>query len=43
MLPDEQSKAFGRFYMSARRNEIPDEKTTLLIHFASAMALGCYP
>jgi hypothetical protein len=31
------------FYDSARRNEILDERTTVMLHLASAMALGCYP
>jgi len=43
MLPREQRVAFDRFEKSARRNEILDPKTTLLLHFASASALGCYP
>lgn len=43
MLPREQREAFARFYKSARRNDILDPKTTLLIHFASAMAVGCSP
>ena len=43
MLPRKQKAAFGRFYKSARGNEILDPKTTLLLHFASAMAFGCYP
>ena len=43
MLPDKQNKAYTEFYDSARYNEILEPKTTLLIHLASAMALGCYP
>jgi hypothetical protein len=43
MLPEEQKKAFNRFYRSARRNKILEPKTTLMIHLASAMALACYP
>jgi hypothetical protein len=43
MLPEEQKKAFNRFYRSARRNKILDPKTTLMIHLAAAMAIGCYP
>jgi len=43
MLPKRQKQAFEDFYKSARGNEILDPKTTLLIHMASAMALGCYP
>ncbi len=43
MLPKEQSIAFGRFYKSVRENEVLDPKTTLLLHFAVAMAVGCHP
>ena len=43
MLPREQKRAFGAFYRSARHNDILDAKTTLMLHLASAMALGCYP
>ena len=42
MLPN-QKKAFSGFYKSARNNEILGEKTTLLVHLASSMAVGCYP
>ena len=43
MLPETQEKAFNDFYTSARYNKILDQKTTLLIHLASAMAAACYP
>lgn len=43
MLPESQKKAYTDFHNSARHNEIPGEKTTVLIHLAAAMALGCYP
>ena len=43
MLPRAQGLAFARFYKSARENEILDPKTTLLLHFAAAMAVGCDP
>ena len=43
MLPEKQETAYRSFYDSARYNDILDPKTTLLIHFASAMAFGCYP
>ncbi len=42
MLPN-QKKAFSEFYKSARKNEILGEKTTLLVHLAASMAVGCYP
>jgi len=43
MLPEKLKNAYRSFYDSARNNDILDPKTTLLIHFASALALGCYP
>jgi len=43
MLPERQQKAYTDFYDSARHNEILEPKTTLLIHLAAAMAIGCYP
>ncbi len=43
MLPDKQLKAYNEFYDSARYNDILEPKTTLMIHLASAMAVGCYP
>jgi sigma-B regulation protein RsbU (phosphoserine phosphatase) len=43
MGPEKQIKAFNEFYNTARNNKILDPKTTLLIHMATAMAVGCYP
>ncbi len=43
MLPEKQKEAYNGFYDSVRKNEILDPKTTLLIHLATAMAVGCYP
>ncbi len=43
MLPKQQHQAFEDFYDSARHNEILEPKTTLMIHLAAAMAVGCYP
>jgi hypothetical protein len=43
MLPEKQGKAFGDFYRSARRNDILEPKTTLMLHLATAMAVGCSP
>jgi hypothetical protein len=37
------SKNWQAFYDSARHNDVLDERTTLMLHLASAMALGCYP
>ena len=43
MLPREQKKCYSAFYDSARHNRILEPRTTLLLHLASAMALGCAP
>lgn len=43
MLPKKQNKTYTEFYNSANSNDILDSKTTLMIHLAAAMALGCYP
>ena len=43
VLSEKQDTAFGEFYKSARYNKILDQKTTLLIHLAAAMAAACYP
>lgn len=37
------SENWQTFYDSARHNEILDERTTVMLHLASAMALACYP
>lgn len=43
MLPGDQKRAYAGFYDSARNNGVLDEKTTVLVHLAAAMAVGCYP
>lgn len=43
MLPEQQQKAFGDFYDVTRNNGILEPKTTLLLHLAAAMAVGCVP
>jgi hypothetical protein len=43
MLPEKQEKSFNDFYKAARSNKILDPKTTLMIHLATAMSVGCYP
>ncbi len=43
MLPKKQNEAYSSFYDSARFNEILEPKTTLMLHLAAAMAVGCYP
>ncbi len=37
------SKNWKTFYDSARNNTVLDERTRIMLHLASAMALGCYP
>jgi hypothetical protein len=37
------SENWKRYYDSARYNTVLDQRTTLMLHLASAMALGCYP
>jgi hypothetical protein len=43
MRTSERQKLFNAFYKSARNNDVLDERTTLFLHLASAMAVGCYP
>lgn len=43
MLPEPQKKTYQAFYESARHNEILEPKTTLMVHLAAAMAMGCAP
>ena len=43
MLPKKQRRTYKEFYDSARNNDILDSRTTLMIHTAAAMAVGCYP
>jgi alkylhydroperoxidase/carboxymuconolactone decarboxylase family protein YurZ len=43
MLPEKQQTKFSEFYDAVRNNDILDPKTTLLLHLAAAMALGCTP
>jgi hypothetical protein len=43
MLPKDQARTYRDFYDSARHNGILEPRTTLMIHLATAMAIGCYP
>ena len=43
LLPKKQKRAYAEFYRAARDNEILDARTTLMVHLAAAMAVGCYP
>ncbi len=42
-MKSEQMDKFAEFYDSARHNQTLDDRTTLLLHLAAAMALGCEP
>jgi len=43
MLNKEARDHYRAFYNSARHNQVLDNKTTLMLHLATAMASGCYP
>jgi hypothetical protein len=43
MLTRKQAEAYREFYDSARNNDQFSENQTILLHLASAMAIGCYP
>ena len=43
LLPEKQNQAYREFYDAARYNDILEPKTTLMLHMAAAMAIGCYP
>jgi hypothetical protein len=36
-------RTFDRFNKAVRGNDVLDSKTTLALHLATAMAVGCYP
>jgi alkylhydroperoxidase/carboxymuconolactone decarboxylase family protein YurZ len=42
MLP-QQKEAFDAFYKSARYSGVIDNKTSLMIHLASSLAVACIP
>ncbi len=43
LIPEKQKNKYREFYDSARNNDILEPKTTLMLHMATAMAVGCYP
>ena len=43
MRQTKMSEKWQAFYDSARHNDVLDQRTTVMLHLASAMALGCYP
>lgn len=38
-----QEQAFNEFQNLTRTNDILEPKTTIMLHLAAAMAVGCYP
>lgn len=40
-MSSKQDRAFSGFYESARNNRILDQDTTLMIHLATALSVGC--
>ena len=42
-MPKDHTRAWAEFYDSARYNQTFDERTTLFLHLAAAMAVGCDP
>jgi len=43
LLPERQKQTYEEFYESTAKNEIFDQKTTIMIQLAASFALGCYP
>jgi len=43
LLPQRQKQTYEKFYESTVKNEIFDQKTTVMIQLAASFAIGCYP
>ena len=43
LLPEIQKQAYEKFYDSTAKNEILDQKTTVMIQLAASFVIGCYP
>lgn len=43
MLPEKQKQTYEAFYESTAKNEILDQKTTVMIQLAASFVIGCYP
>jgi hypothetical protein len=43
MSVNQQMKPFNDFYDAAFNNDVLEPKTTLMLHLATAMAVGCMP
>lgn len=42
-VPTKRGREFDAFYDAARNNEVLGERTTIMLHLATAMAVACYP
>lgn len=43
MLPEKQKQTYEAFFESTAKNEILDQKTTMMIQLAASFVAGCYP
>ena len=43
MLPEKQKQAYEKFFESTEKNEILNNKTTVMIQLAVSFVIGCYP
>ena len=43
MLPKRQKQTYEEFFESTAKNEILDQKTTVMIQLAASFVMGCYP
>jgi hypothetical protein len=43
MLPTRIEKAYTAFFNATNKNDVLEEKTTIMIQLAASMAMGCYP
>jgi hypothetical protein len=43
LLPEIQKQAYEKFYESTAKNEVLDQKATIMIQLAASFVIGCYP
>ena len=43
LLPEIQKQAYEKFYETTAKNELLDQKTTVMIQLAASFVIGCYP
>ncbi len=43
MLPENQERKYEAFLESTTNNQLFDQKVTVMIQLATALAVGCYP